>query len=73
MLTINPKNILTSVHKTTTDDVLMGITIWGNKQASNFFSLLGKAIKALNLTLPTGRSPFYYQDVIHADLKETGW
>jgi hypothetical protein len=73
MLTVNPQNILTSVHKTTTDDALMGITIWGDKTLSNFYPLMGKAIKALDLPLPTKRSPFYYQDVIHADLKATGW
>lgn len=68
MLTVNPKNILTSVHKMTTDNAQMGITIWGDKTRSNFFALVSKAIKKLNLPVPNKRSPFYYQEQIHADL-----
>jgi hypothetical protein len=73
MLTSNPKNILASVYKTSTDDALMGITIWGNKSANNFFCLMAKAIKSLNLPLAVKKSPFDYQEIIHSDLKETGW
>ena len=51
----------------------MGITIWGDKALSNFFSLVGKAMKSLGLPPSNKRSPFYYQDVILEDLKETGW
>lgn len=73
MLTVNPKNILLNAHKNSTDDALIGITVWGDKAKSNFFSLTGKAFKALGLPLPDKRSPFYYQDIILDDLKETGW
>lgn len=61
MLAINPKNILASVHKTTTDNALMGITIWGDKFKSTFMTLVGRAIKAVGLPVPNKRSPFYYQ------------
>jgi hypothetical protein len=61
MLTPNPKNILTSVYKTSTDDALMGITIWGNKAANNFFCLMSKAIKDLNLPFVAKKTPFDYQ------------
>lgn len=36
MLTINPKNILINAHKNSTDDALIGITVWGDKAKCNF-------------------------------------
>lgn len=73
MLTVNPRTMLTNAHKTTTEDALMGVTIWGDKTKSNFYTLVGKAIKDLGLPLSNKRSPFYYQEHILEDFKATGW
>lgn len=74
MLTTNPKAMLESIHSNTTEDVLMGITIVGDKEKSDFFNLFGNSLKALGLELNHGgRSPFEYQHTIPSDLQSTGW
>lgn len=69
MLTPNPKSILSSAYKVSTDNAQMGITIMGDKTKSNFFGLFIKTIIKLNLPFPNKRPPFYYQEQIHADLE----
>ena len=73
MLTSEPKKILTNAYNVSTSDAVMGITIWGEKSKNNFTTIIGRAIKELGLELLQKRSPFYYQEVIHQHLQETGW
>lgn len=69
--------MLTSIHQATTEDVIMGITIVGDQEKSDFVKLFANSIKALGLEMPcppgSRKSPFEYQHQIAQELKETGW
>ena len=64
MLTPNPKKVLSSIYNTTTEDALMGITIVGDKEKSDFYNLFANSVKSAGLELPTGCNPFDYQNKI---------
>jgi hypothetical protein len=40
MLVNKPQSILENIYKTTTLEAIMGITIAGDKEASNFYNLM---------------------------------
>lgn len=73
MLTDDPKKMLKSLHQTSTPNARIGATIWGDKTKSNFVSMVGRALKELNLPMPKDRSPFYLDEIIDQVAEESGW
>ena len=73
MLTEDPVKMMKNFHSMAQEGCLLGLTIWGDKQQSNFVTIRPEALKANNMDLPTTRSPFHLFGKIGELAEQSGW
>ena len=59
MLTEDPVKMMKNFHSMADEGCLLGLTIWGDRNQSNFMTIRPEALKANNREIPNARSPFH--------------
>ena len=52
MLTEDPVKMLRNLHQMASDDCLLGVSVWGNKDNNNLMMSIRESILELGLDLP---------------------
>jgi trans-aconitate methyltransferase len=74
MATEDPLKMLKNLNSMAEDGCLLGVTIWGNKELSNFMTLIPQAMKAKGLMQgPPPRSPFHLYGKLPELAEQSGW
>ena len=65
--------MLKNLHSMATDDCLLGVTVWGDKNRNNLMKSIREAILESGATLPEERSPFYLHEKVGELAACCGW
>jgi SAM-dependent methyltransferase len=71
--TPDPRKMMTSFREVSEEGALLGITIWGDKTKSNFYTLPSEARAALNKPASNIRENFHLYNKLEQLGSETGW
>lgn len=64
MLTQDPKKMLKNLYESAEEGCLLGLTVWGDRNKNNVFSLVEDISKENGVTPPNARSNFFLYEKI---------
>ena len=73
MATEDPLKMMKNLHSMAAEGCLMGATVWGNKEASNFMTLSAQAMIANGKEPPKVRTPFHLYQKLPELAEQSGW
>ena len=73
MATENPQTMMRNFHDLSSENCLLGVTVWGNQKHSNLLTIMTEAMKANNMEIPNERSHSHLFNKLDELAEETGW